>query len=111
MEEEGKRKEEPTLEAARSAVFKESVELEESGFLKVSGYDFNSGLDFVELFNSFRATGFQASNLGDAIALVNQMVRLVESSVFLSLTVKWEKLRSFTVQTQFNTLSFHRRRH
>ncbi|XP_078439197.1 deoxyhypusine synthase-like [Wolffia australiana] len=66
--------EEPTLEAARSSVFKQSEDLDEARILKVSGFDFNRGLDLVELLKSFRSTGFQASNLGDAVDIVNQML-------------------------------------
>ncbi|KAH7850987.1 hypothetical protein Vadar_005605 [Vaccinium darrowii] len=41
---------------------------------KIEGYDFNQGVNYSELLRSMVSTGFQASNLGDAIQVVNQMV-------------------------------------
>lgn len=61
------------LDSVRSAVFKESETLEGT-CRKIEGYDFNKGVDYSELLKSMVSTGFQASNLGDAIAVVNQMV-------------------------------------
>ncbi|XP_020586380.1 deoxyhypusine synthase isoform X1 [Phalaenopsis equestris] len=62
------------LEAIRSVVFKESETLDEVRFQKISGYDFNRGVDFRGLLDSMVSTGFQASNLGDAVEIVNQML-------------------------------------
>ncbi|GAB2285258.1 hypothetical protein Dimus_019711 [Dionaea muscipula] len=56
-----------------STVFKESDMLE-GKCAKVEGYDFNRGVNYPELLKSFVCTGFQASNLGEAIEVVNQMV-------------------------------------
>ncbi|KAF8406794.1 hypothetical protein HHK36_005915 [Tetracentron sinense] len=61
------------LASLRSTVFKESETLGES-FVKIEGYDFNRGLDYSQLLKSMVSTGFQASNLGDAIQVVNQML-------------------------------------
>ena len=61
------------LANARSAVFKESESLE-GKCTKIEGYDFNRGLDYPRLLSSMLTTGFQASNLGDAIRVVTQMV-------------------------------------
>ena len=44
--------------------------------MKVTGYDFNQGVDFDQLINCFKTTGFQATNLGFAIDLINEMVKL-----------------------------------
>ncbi|XP_020258666.1 deoxyhypusine synthase-like isoform X1 [Asparagus officinalis] len=63
-----------TLDAVRSVVFKESETLEDKNFTRISGYDFNKGVDLVGLISSMASTGFQASNLGDAIQVVNQML-------------------------------------
>ena len=41
----------------------------------IKGYDFNSGIDYDRLFASFKTTGFQAANLGEAIEEVKKMVR------------------------------------
>lgn len=41
----------------------------------VRGYDFNKGVNYDELFASFRTTGLQASSLGAAIDTINKMLR------------------------------------
>ncbi|KAL3535656.1 hypothetical protein ACH5RR_004117 [Cinchona calisaya] len=61
------------LESARLAAFKESETLDGT-CPKIEGYDFNKGVNYRELLNSMVSTGFQASNLGDAINVVNQML-------------------------------------
>lgn len=38
-------------------------------------YDFDNGVDFDKLFESYKTTGFQATNLGLAIDEVKKMVR------------------------------------
>ncbi|KAJ0969038.1 hypothetical protein J5N97_021915 [Dioscorea zingiberensis] len=43
-------------------------------FQKIQGYDFNQGVDLMGILGSMASTGFQASNLGDAINVVNQML-------------------------------------
>ncbi|KAL0308529.1 UNVERIFIED_CONTAM: Deoxyhypusine synthase [Sesamum radiatum] len=60
-------------ESVRSVVFKESEKLD-GARPKIEGYDFNKGVNYHELFKSMAFTGFQASNLGDAIQLVNEML-------------------------------------
>nr|GEY83229.1 deoxyhypusine synthase [Tanacetum cinerariifolium]GFB73931.1 deoxyhypusine synthase [Tanacetum cinerariifolium] len=57
---------------ARLAIFKQSESLEGT-CASIKGYDFNNGVNYSELVKSFVSTGFQASNLGDAIDTVNQM--------------------------------------
>ncbi|MCD7459178.1 hypothetical protein HAX54_040247 [Datura stramonium] len=61
------------MDSVRSVVFKESEDLEGS-CTKIEGYDFNKGVNYAELFKSMVSTGFQASNLGDAIDIVNEML-------------------------------------
>ncbi|KAJ9676744.1 hypothetical protein PVL29_021985 [Vitis rotundifolia] len=65
--------EENFLSSVRSVVFKESNSLE-GACTKIEGYDFNAGVDYSQLLKSMVSTGFQASNLGDAIQVVNQML-------------------------------------
>ncbi|CBI15600.3 hypothetical protein VitviT2T_025736 [Vitis vinifera] len=65
--------EENFLSSVRSVVFKESNSLE-GVRTKIEGYDFNAGVDYSQLLKSMVSTGFQASNLGDAIQVVNQML-------------------------------------
>ncbi|XP_042055561.1 deoxyhypusine synthase-like [Salvia splendens] len=60
-------------DTVRSTVFKASESLEGTS-AKIEGYDFNKGVDYHELLKSMAVTGFQASNLGDAIQLINEML-------------------------------------
>lgn len=57
---------------AQSAVFKDSVAMP-SESVKVAGYDFNGGVDYGLLMKSYLSTGYQATNLGHAINIVNEM--------------------------------------
>ncbi|CAN6456995.1 unnamed protein product [Victoria cruziana] len=61
------------VESVHSIVFKES-ECLEGKCEKIAGYDFNNGVDYGMILRSMRVTGFQASNLGDAIDVVNRML-------------------------------------
>ncbi|QCD91986.1 deoxyhypusine synthase [Vigna unguiculata] len=80
--EETKRKGEEVLASVHSTVFKESESLD-GKCAKIEGYDFNRGVNYPLLLRSMATTGFQASNLGDAIQVVNQMLdwRLVDEAV------------------------------
>ncbi|XP_052170443.1 deoxyhypusine synthase-like isoform X1 [Diospyros lotus] len=69
----GEAMEELHLDSVRSAVFKKS-EMLEGSCTKIEGYNFNKGVNYPELLKSMVSTGFQASNLGDAIEVVNQML-------------------------------------
>lgn len=64
-----------------STVFKESESLE-GKCDKIEGYDFNQGVNYPKLLRSMLTTGFQASNLGEAIDIVNQMVSRKLQSFF-----------------------------
>ncbi|KAF9599936.1 hypothetical protein IFM89_001971 [Coptis chinensis] len=61
------------MESVHSTVFKESETLE-GKCQKIQGYDFNKGVNYSQLLKSMVSIGFQASNLGDAIEVVNEMV-------------------------------------
>lgn len=74
--------EEHLLASVRSTVFKESETLE-GKLVKIEGYDFNQGINYSQLLNSMVSTGFQATNLGEAIAVVNNMVSCVTKTVYL----------------------------
>ena len=41
---------------------------------EVRGYDFGVGVDYRALLDSYRTTGFQATNFGKAVEEINQMV-------------------------------------
>ena len=46
------------------------------GSSEVKGYDFSNGVDYHALLESYRTTGFQASNFGKAVEEINKMVRV-----------------------------------
>ncbi|KAJ6346855.1 hypothetical protein OIU76_003523 [Salix suchowensis] len=74
--------EENLLSSVHSTVFKESETLD-GKCIKIEGYDFNQGVNYSELLKSMLSTGFQASNLGDAIQVVNNMLgwRLADEEI------------------------------
>lgn len=65
--------EDDLIASVHSTVFKESENLEGKRS-EIRGYDFNEGLDYSRLFSSMLNTGFQATHLGEAIQVVNQML-------------------------------------
>ncbi|NP_001130806.1 deoxyhypusine synthase 2 [Zea mays] len=63
------------LEGVRSILLKPSERLDDKRFTRIAGADFDdAGLGLAGLLGSLASTGFQASNLGDAIDVVNQML-------------------------------------
>ncbi|TQD81177.1 hypothetical protein C1H46_033287 [Malus baccata] len=65
--------EDDRLASTHSTVFIESEDLHGQR-TEIEGYDFNQGVNYPRLVSSMVSTGFQASNLGDAIQIVNQML-------------------------------------
>ena len=55
---------------ARKNLFRKGEEL--SG-IAIKGYDFNNGVDYKKIIESFSSSGFQASNLSKAIEIVREM--------------------------------------
>ncbi|RWS20816.1 putative deoxyhypusine synthase-like protein, partial [Leptotrombidium deliense] len=47
---------------------------------KVEGYDFNRGINYNQLLQSFSTTGFQATNFGLAVDQINEMLSSREES-------------------------------
>lgn len=70
------------MDSVREVVFKQSENLEDS-CTKIEGYDFNQGVNYHQLLSSMLSTGFQASNLGEAIQVVNQMVSFFTKILYL----------------------------
>lgn len=70
------------IEKSKSVVFKKSESLEG---IKVEGYDFGNGLDVSQILKSLGPTGIQASNLGDAIEIVKQMVSESQTLSYLNI--------------------------
>ena len=46
--------------------------------VEVKGYDFNQGVDYHALLQTFRTSGFQATNFGMAVEEINRMVSVLE---------------------------------
>ncbi|KAE8717900.1 Deoxyhypusine synthase [Hibiscus syriacus] len=61
------------INSVHSTVFKDSDSLEGT-CTRIEGYDFNQGVNYTRLLKSMLSTGFQASNLGEAIQIVNDML-------------------------------------
>ncbi|KFM59969.1 putative deoxyhypusine synthase, partial [Stegodyphus mimosarum] len=64
---------------ARDAVLKKSSLPKEKQFVK--GYDFNDGIDYNAIFESYKTSGFQATNLGLAIEEINKMLLCRDQSL------------------------------
>ena len=65
-------KSDPTYQKAKNNVFVQSTELKGD---TVQGYDFNQGVDYHKLFESYKSIGFQATNMGRAIDIINDMIK------------------------------------
>lgn len=62
----------PDYEKAKESVFMKSTKLDDGDVVK--GYDFNKGVDYHELFKSYKSIGFQANSMGIAIDIINNMI-------------------------------------
>ena len=58
---------------AANAVLLKSEEMPQDSVL-VSGYDFNEGIDYHKLLQTYATSGFQATNFGKAVIEINKMV-------------------------------------
>ncbi len=73
---------EKKVKLAEKALFRQSEEIEGKS---VKGYDFNNGLNWNELIDSFSTTGFQATHLAKAIEIVKKM-RKENAFIYLGYT-------------------------
>lgn len=64
---------EQQIDPSENIVLMKSEEMPE-GTPTVLGYDFNSGIDYHKLFQSFLHSGFQATNFGRAVEEINKMI-------------------------------------
>ena len=62
---------------AAEAVLVQSKELPVEP-VEVKGYDFNEGINYHKLLQSFRTSGFQATNFGMAVEEINKMVTCID---------------------------------
>jgi deoxyhypusine synthase len=58
---------------------------EEPRGVKIKGYDFNQGVDYKKIIESFSSTGFQASHLSKAMQITNDMIK-DDAFIFLGYT-------------------------
>ena len=56
---------------ARKNILRESEEVEG---VSIEGYDFNKGVDYERIIDSFQSTGLQASNLSKSIEIIKEMI-------------------------------------
>ncbi|MBU1129370.1 MAG: deoxyhypusine synthase [Nanoarchaeota archaeon] len=56
---------------ARGNILRKSEELEG---VKIQGYDFNNGVNYEKLLDSYSSTGIQASNVFQSIKIINEMI-------------------------------------
>lgn len=64
---------------AQDAVLRKSDTLPEDS-VQIKGYDFNDGIDYEKLIDSYLSTGFQASNLAMAIKVLFWLIFLFIAS-------------------------------
>src|SRR3989344_3254159 len=60
------------LEIAKKNLLRGSKEI--TG-IKIQGYDFNQGVNYQKLIESFSSTGYQATHFSQAIAITNEMLK------------------------------------
>lgn len=70
------------LKKGKENVLRES---EEPKGLSVKGYDFNKGIDYEKIIDSFATTGFQATNVAKAITIIKKM-REEKCTIYLGYT-------------------------
>lgn len=59
---------------AKEAVLVPAAPLSPENFTKVEGYDFNKGVNYHNLLQSYATSGFQATNFGKAVQIINTML-------------------------------------
>ncbi len=73
---------EDNLQKGKENVLRES---EEPEGLEIHGYNFDKGVDYEKLIDSFATTGFQATHLAKAIEIINKM-REEKCTIYLGYT-------------------------
>ena len=64
------------------------------GSVEVRGYDFNQGIDYHKLLQSYKTTGFQASNFGLAVEEINKMVCILLKIIINELKKAFNEMAS-----------------
>eukprot|EP01132_Coremiostelium_polycephalum_P009250 gene9250-11335_t len=85
-------------DSAKDAIFVHSQTSDLIGKPVIKGYDFNDGVDYEKLFQSYKTTGFQASSVGAGIDEINKMInwRLSDEPLGPDDSVEDQELRSKT---------------
>ncbi len=73
--------------------------------MPVRGYDFNKGVDYQKIIESYSTTGFQATHFSKAIAITNQMIK-DKAFIFLGYT---SNMVSSGLRDVFRYLGEHKR--
>ncbi|MEK6859570.1 MAG: deoxyhypusine synthase [Nanoarchaeota archaeon] len=71
-----------TQETARKNIFFESSEI---NGISIKGYDFNNGVDYEKLLDSYSSTGFQATHFAKAIEITNKIIN-EKATIYLGYT-------------------------
>ncbi len=74
---------EDKVKRAKKLLYRKSWKLSDG--LEIKGYDFGKGLDIDRLLDSYKSTGFQATNLARAIEIAREM-RKEKVTIFLGYT-------------------------
>jgi len=82
MDSNKKNKQNKTLDKAKKNLLRESKEVSGN---KVQGYNFDLQKDYSKIIDSFKTTGYQATNLSQAIDIINKM-RQEKATIFLGYT-------------------------
>ena len=67
---------------ARASILKSS---KEAKGISIKGYDFNNGLDYSKMLDSYLGTGFQATHFAKAVNIINKM-RKEKCTIYLGYT-------------------------
>ncbi|MBI2003921.1 deoxyhypusine synthase [Candidatus Pacearchaeota archaeon] len=70
------------INIARKNILRKSKEIEG---VVIRGYNFDNGINYEEIIKSYSSTGAQASNLGKAIEIINEMIK-EKAFIFLGYT-------------------------
>lgn len=62
------------LNTSKNAVLVPSVSISSDTPI-IKGYDFNNGINYEAIFQSYKTSGFQASNIGLGIEEINKMIK------------------------------------
>jgi deoxyhypusine synthase len=102
------------FKAEKRFVFMEKIKIAEKNLLRksreisgkpVKGYDFDAGVDYKRLVQSFGATGFQATHLSNAADIVKEMIK-GKAVIFLGYT---SNMVSSGLREVFQYLARHRK--